>query len=483
MSSQRVPIVAIVGRPNVGKSTMFNRIIGERKAIVHEEPGLTRDRHYGRALYRNRPFVLIDTGGYEDRMDTPLLTKMREQTLIAIEEADRVLFVAEQSVPNDPIDAEIIQRLRASGKPFFLAVNKAETQKRYNQAISDFSVYGLDMVYPVSALHGEGVYDLLDDLAEGFDEMQDEEARKGGPIHVAIVGRQNVGKSTLTNCLLGENRVIASDVPGTTRDSIDTPVTAEDQEFVIIDTAGIRRRGKIERGAEKLSVHSSFSAIDRADVALLLIDISEGITAQDTHIAGYVLDAGKACILVLNKWDKISDRENYGAYIKQIREHFAFLKWAPILTISARTGQRTHKLWELISKAAENYRSEFGTSELNRILKQATSYLSPPVTGAKQLRIKYVTQTGSCPPTISLFVNDPQLLHFSYERYLHNQFRKQLQLEGTPIRFRLKRKSEPEGWKRGAARKQAEEERHQSVSYEISEDEYEAGIYQEGFED
>lgn len=449
MPTKRKPVVAIVGRPNTGKSTLFNRLVGERKALVHDMPGMTRDRHYGKGEHAGRPFVVIDTGGYEDTTDSPLLALMREQTLIAVQEADRVIMLAEQPVPNDPIDAEIVEKLRASKKPFFLAVNKADDHGRENQAIADFSVHGLDNVFPVSALHGAGIYELMEAVTEGFDEYEeDERSKRTGPIRVAIVGRQNVGKSTLTNRLLGQNRVIASPVAGTTRDSIDTDVRVEGQDFVIIDTAGIRRRGKIERGAEKLSVHSAFTAIDRCDVALLLIDSSEGITAQDAHIAGYLLEAGKACVIVLNKWDAVKDREKYGEYIKSVREHFPFLKWAPVLTISARTGQRAWKLWSLIRHCAEQYRREFSTRQLNEVLSRVVAHLSPPVTSGKALKIKYATQTGFCPPRIAFFVNDPDLLHFSYERYLQNQFHAWLKLDGTPLRFSFKRKAEEHGWRR-----------------------------------
>lgn len=446
MPTKRMPIIALVGRPNTGKSTMFNRLVGERKALVHELPGMTRDRHYGRGEHAGRPFVVIDTGGYEDTTDSPLLALMREQTMIAIDEADRVIMLAEQAVPNDPIDAEIVEKLRAAKKPFFLAVNKADDHGRENQAIADFSVHGLDNVYPVSALHGAGVYELLDAVTEGFEEFDPKEDRRRGPIRVAIVGRQNAGKSTLTNLLVGQNRVIASPVAGTTRDSIDTEVTVDGQEFTIIDTAGIRRRGRIERGAEKLSVHSAFTAIDRCDVALLMIDAAEGITAQDTHIAGYLVEAGKACVIVLNKWDAVADRQNYGKYIRQVREDFSFLKWAPVLTISAKTGQRAYKLWGLIRHCAAQYRREFGTRELNEVLARTAGHLSPPVTGGKALKIKYVTQTGFCPPKLTFFVNDPGLLHFSYERYLQNQFRAWLKIDGTPLKFYMKRKAEEENW-------------------------------------
>lgn len=478
-----MPVIAVVGRPNVGKSTLFNRLIRQRKAIVHDQPGLTRDRHYGTGQHLNRPFVVIDTGGYEDTTNSPMLKLMREQTLIAIDEADAILFVTEQGVPSDPIDAEIIDRLRASGKPFFLTVNKADDEKRCNQAIADFSTYGLDMVYPVSALHGDGVYDLMDEVVEDFEEFDPDEADEDGPIRVALVGRQNVGKSTLTNLLLGKNRVIASNIAGTTRDAIDSELTVHGQDYVLIDTAGIRRRGKIERGAEKLSVHSSFNAIDRSQVVLLMVDIAEGITAQDTHIAGYALERGRACIIVLNKWDKVTDRDQYGDYIKKVREEFNFMKWAPILTISARTGQRTHKIWELIQHCSEQFRRQFKTAELNGILDRATSYLSPPIVKGRPLRFKYVTQVSTAPPVFAFFVNDPKLVHFSYERFLANQYRRTLELEGTPLFFKYRSKSG--NWEdhvRDRQKKKEEAVEYTPVAVEIDwseedENDYLAGLY------
>ncbi|MCB2155693.1 ribosome biogenesis GTPase Der [bacterium] len=475
--SKRLPIVAIVGRPNVGKSTLFNRIIGKRRALVHDQPGLTRDRHYGHAVYRERPFTVIDTGGYEDATNSPMLTLMREQTLIAVQEADRIVFVTENEIVNDPIDQEIIERLRASGKPFYLVVNKSDDPNRRLQAISDFSLYGLDQVYPISALHGEGVFDLLDDLTEEFSERDDEEVDpRKGPIKIALVGKVNVGKSTLANRLLGMNRMIASDIPGTTRDSIDSVVRVDGEEFILIDTAGIRRRAKTEKGAETLSVHSSFAAIDRADVALLILDATQEISNQDARIAGYILEAGCACAIVLNKWDAVKNRDDYGKYIQSVREEFKFLRWAPILTISASTGQRTHRIWELIRKCAENYRREMSTSDLNRILEQAKAHVSPPITGRKALKINYVTQTGYCPPALSFFVNDPDLLHFSYERYLQNQFRRQLDLEGTPLRFRFRRKGKDR--LREDSRGPAKAPPMQRV-YDLDESEFEAGVYEQ----
>lgn len=447
---RRRPLIAIVGRPNVGKSTLFNALIGERRAVVHEQPGMTRDRHYADAEYRMRPCTFIDTGGYEDSTEGTLLSQMRMQSIIAIEESDAVIFLTDVNEPHDPVDQEILQKIRASGRPFFLAVNKCDNMMSEAQAYADFSQYGLDVIYPISAMHGSGVYDLLDDVTEGFEQWDpDEELEDEGIIHVAIVGRQNAGKSTLVNRLLGQERVIANELAGTTRDAIDVEVTVDGQDFVIIDTAGIRRRGKIERGPEKLSVHSSFRAIDRAQVALLLIDAEEGITAQDQHIAGYVLEKRKSCIILLNKWDLVPNREEaYGDMLRAVRKEFNFMPWAPIMTISAMTGQRTHKIWGLIRHCAENYQKEFTTSALNLVLRKATSYITPPTHKGNTATLKYITQTRTMPPTFTLFVNDPDFIHFSYRRYLANQLYHQLGLEGTPIVLRFRRKAPPRGWER-----------------------------------
>ncbi len=444
------PLIAIVGRPNTGKSTLFNRLTGERRAAVHHLPGMTRDRHYADTDYRLRPFTVIDTGGYEDATSSTMLQQMRTQSVLAMEEADRIIFLTDVKEPHDPADMEILERLRAFGKPFFLAVNKCEGPMREAQAYADFSVFGLDRVYPISALHGEGVYDLMDDVTEGFESWDpDEEEAEEGITRIAIVGRQNTGKSTLLNKLLGEERVIANPEGGTTRDAIDATVKVDGRTYLLIDTAGIRRRGRIERGPERLSVHSSFRAIDRAHVAVLMLDASDGITAQDQHIAGYILERRKACLLFLNKWDLIPKKEEeFGKTIKDIRHEFRFMPWAPIVTGSALTGQRTRRLWPLVERCAENFRKEFSTSELNLILKKCTSYVSPPTRKGSTLTIKYVTQTGSRPPTLSFFVNDPNLLHFSYERYLQNQFYRQLGLEGTPLVLRFRRKAPPRGWEK-----------------------------------
>ncbi|MEO8376232.1 MAG: ribosome biogenesis GTPase Der, partial [Candidatus Sumerlaeota bacterium] len=419
-------------------------------AVVHPLPGMTRDRHFADAVYRMRQFTVIDTGGYEDSTESRILQQMRTQSVIAMQEADAVIFLTDVLEPDDPTDHEIIGRLRSGGKPFFLAVNKAEGDRRVAQAMADFSRWGVD-VYAISAKHGEGVYDLLDAVTASFSQWDPDEdqVEELGPIGVAIVGRQNVGKSTLLNKLFGSERVIANPIGGTTRDAIDVPITVGDQEYVMIDTAGIRRRGKIARGPEALSVHSSFRAIDRAQVALLVIDAAEGVTLQDQHVAGYILERMRSCVILLNKWDMIPDRqESYKTIIADIRHEFRFMPWAPIMTISALTGQRTSKIWELIRVCADNFRKEFKTADLNMILKKAVAHVGIPTRKGNAVSIKYVTQTGSSPPTLSFFVNDPKLVHFSYRRYLTNQFYQQLGLEGTPLVLRFRRKAPPRGWER-----------------------------------
>ncbi|CAN5482941.1 ribosome biogenesis GTPase Der [soil metagenome] len=422
--------------------------------MVHPLPGMTRDRHFSDAVYRMRPYTVIDTGGYESDTESSLLSQMRMQSVIAMEEADVVIFLTAVAEPDDPVDEEILRRLRTSGKPFFLAVNKIDKGGRHAeaQAYADFSKYGLNEIFPISAVDGAGVYDLLDQVTDSFEEWDPDEEEMAGPtINVAIVGRQNVGKSTLLNRLLGEERVIANPMAGTTRDAIDAEVSVGGQDFIVIDTAGIRRRGKIERGPEKLSVHSSFRAIDRAHVAILVLDGQEGITAQDTHVASYILERRKACVIVVNKWDMIANREaEYTKTIRSVREHFNFMPWAPVMTISAKTGQRTNKIWELIKHCAENFRKEFSTSELNLILKKATTHQSPPTHKGNAPTFKYVTQTGSMPPTFSFFVNDPKFVHFSYRRFLTNQYYAQLGIEGTPLILRFRRKAPPRNWELSA---------------------------------
>ncbi len=441
MKRQAQPIVAIIGRPNVGKSTLFNRIIGRRKAGVHDMPGLTRDRNYATAEWGAKTFLLIDTGGY-DPTDTDIFTsRIREQVLMAVEEADSIIFLADVGVTDNPIDHKIADILRRCGKPFLLAVNKCDNPALRNEAYS-FAAFGVERIYPISATHGIGIGDLLDAATEPLAPESDTATDVSDEIHIAIVGRRNVGKSTLVNEILGTERVITSPVAGTTRDAIDTPFTLGDKRYVIIDTAGIRRRGKIKRGPEHLSVTSSIMSIHRCDVAILLIDAATGVIAQDTHIGGYIHDSGRACILAVNKWDRVEkDTSTAGAFAKKLREDFNFLSFAPIVFISALTGQRVRKIFDIIAEIMPQYHHRIETVELNNALERIVRYREPPTHKGRRLKIKYATQTGVAPPTFTLFVNNPTLLHFSYRRYLVNQLRRAFNLTNTPIRIKLRRKS------------------------------------------
>ncbi len=443
-SHAALPVVALVGRPNVGKSTLFNRLLGLKRAVVHATPGVTRDRNYAQASYKRHEFLVVDTGGFEPESRDEMLIQMREQSLLAIEEADAIVFIADVRDPDNPADDEIVQRLRRSGKPVFLAVNKCDSPRLENEGFA-LARFGFERLYPLSALHGTGVLDLLDDLVEVLPERVAVKDAKA--IHVAIVGRQNVGKSTLLNRLIGEERVIANATPGTTRDAIDTYLEREGKRYCLIDTAGIRRRGKIERGIENLSVLSSSLAIQRCDVALLVLDAERGIHQQDTHIAGAVLVEMKPCILVLNKWDAVEkDNETYGQFIKNLKEDFNFIAYARIVTISALTGQRCDRLWEQIDFCVAQSQRKVPTADLNRVVQAAVDRVSPPAVQGRVMKIKYATQVGIRPPSFALFVNDPKLVHFSYERYLHNRLREAFDLEGTPIRVFFRRKAPPKGW-------------------------------------
>lgn len=443
---QPLPVVAIVGRPNVGKSTFFNRLTRQRRAVVHPTPGVTRDRNYGRAEYKNRPFLLVDTGGFEPETSSQLLIQMREQTLMAVEEADVVIFLADVRENEHPADDEIVAILRRKKRPIFLAVNKCDSPRLETEAFA-LARFGFDRIYPVSAVHGTGLLDLLDDIVDALPRPSEATATASDIIHVAIVGRQNVGKSTLVNRLLGQERVIANATPGTTRDAIDTYLEHEGATYCLIDTAGIRRRGRIERGIEHLSVVSAILALQRCDVAILVIDIAAGVQQQDTHIAGIIQEEGRPCIIAMNKWDAVADKEAaYGEAIRKVREDFKFLPHALIVSISGLTGQRCHRLWGLIQHCARQAHREIPTAEVNRVLQAALERVTPPVFRGRILQIKYALQTGTNPPSFTLFVNDPELVHFSYRRYLINRLREAFGFEGTPIRLFFRRKSPPRGW-------------------------------------
>lgn len=440
---KKLPLVAIVGRPNVGKSTMFNRLTGSRKAVVHEKPGMTRDLNYLEAEWEGKSFILIDTGGYELETENEIYRQMREQTLIAVDQADVIIFLTNLNEPNNAVDDEVMRRLRRSGKPVVLAINKADSKARREEAIAEFAGYGSKYMVGVSALHGNGTGDLLDMVVELLPDMSDDDEEQDLGIRLAVVGRPNVGKSTLVNKILGYERSIASDIPGTTRDAVDTTFERNEQRYTIIDTAGIRRRGKIEKGPEKLSALASRMSMQQCDVALLLVDAIDGITEQDAHVAGFAVDAGCAVIIVVNKWDAVEKtHRSVDEFTRDLKDEWGFLKDAPVLFISALTGQRVEKLFDLIAQVFSEYTREIGTSELNVWLAQATTYLSPPVRSGRQLKIKYVTQTGNRPPSFTFFVNDPDLVHFSYERFLLNQLRKKFGFTGVPVRFRYRQKSE-----------------------------------------
>lgn len=445
-AKSRLPVVAIVGRPNVGKSTLFNRFAGRRKAIILDTPGLTRDRNFERVEWRGVEFLAVDTGGYDPDSRDAMRTAVLEQTTLAIEEADLILFMVDVKDGIIPPDYEMTDILRRVQKPVILAVNKCDSQRQYDEAYS-FSALGIDPLFPISALSGYGVGDLLDEIVDQLPEVQDEEGPsfdvEDQPPRVAIVGRVNVGKSTLVNNILGEKRMIASAVPGTTRDAVDSLVMYEGRPYTIIDTAGIRRRGKIEESVERLSVMRAAVSMQRADIAVILIDAFEGLTQQDAHVAGQAVEAGCAAVIGVNKWDLVEkDHKTADHWIKRLRDEWGFLNYAPILFLSGLTGQRVQKIFETVDKVLVEYKKRIDTGELNRWLERTITRQSPPMRKGHALKIKYITQVAVAPPTFALFVNDPNLLHFGYERYLINRLRDEYGFEGTPLRIRARRKSE-----------------------------------------
>ncbi|MBL7183796.1 MAG: ribosome biogenesis GTPase Der [Anaerolineae bacterium] len=441
------PIVAIVGRPNVGKSTLFNRVVGQRLAITHEVPGTTRDRLYAEAEWGGVSFILVDTGGLEiqssklkvqKRLEDDLMAQVRAQAQIAIAEADVILFLVDVKDGLTAGDEEVAQVLRCTAKPVLLAVNKAESQARREEAV-EFYALGLGELYPISALHGTGTGDLLDQVVGAFPVEEEEEELEA--IKIAIVGRPNVGKSSLLNKILGQERSIVHDVPGTTRDAIDTEIEWEGEPLVLIDTAGIRRKGRIQRGVEKYSVLRALKAIDRADVVLLLIDAVEGATAQDAHIAGYILEEAKSVVVVVNKWDLVEkDTYTMQIYIEHIYTVLSFLDYVPALFISALTGQRVDQVLPTALRVQEARLIRIPTAELNRILQEAVARHSPPSKAGKRLKFYYVTQPRVDPPTFVFFVNDPRLVHFSYQRYLENRLREHYGFLGTPLRLSFRKR-------------------------------------------
>lgn len=435
------PVIAIVGRPNVGKSTLFNRITGGRVAIVDNIPGVTRDRMYRDSTWLNKYFTLIDTGGLEfDDEISKISNMVKLQAQAAVDEADLILFVVDGKVGITVDDNTIATMLRRSGKPIVLVINKVDNYASFEK----YEFYGLGLGEPmaVSAEHGINIGDLLDEIIKLLPEVP-EEIPEEDIIKVAVVGRPNVGKSSLINKILGEDRVIVSDVPGTTRDAIDTHFTHDGQKYILIDTAGMRKKGKIHNPTERYSVIRSLRAIDRSDVALILVDSLEGITEQDKRIAGYVHEAGKSSVIIVNKWDLIEkDNKTMNEFDKKIREELAFMQYAPTAYISALTGQRVIKVFELIKFVSEQANYRVPTPLLNDFIRDIVSFTPPPTDKGLRLKILYAVQFAVNPPTFRLFVNNPELFHFSYKRYVVNQLRQVFGFEGNPIRLEISKRSE-----------------------------------------
>lgn len=438
------PIIAIVGRPNVGKSTLFNRIIGKNLAIVENLPGVTRDRNYTEAAWEGRPFLLVDTGGFEPDSADPMYMKMREQTTLAVEEADLIILLMDGKQGLLPPDIEVSQRLRASGKLVIYAVNKVDGE-RHEEIIPDFYRLGIDTLFPLSAKHGRGFSDLMDELVRLLPNAPEaaEGPDAGAMARIAIIGKPNVGKSSFVNALLGEDRMIVSPVAGTTRDPVDSVYTYYGKQYILVDTAGIRSRGKISQGVEKYSVMRAMKSISRADVALVLIDASEGITEQDERIVGLAHEAGKGIIIVLNKWDLVPDKEErYKQFMADVEQRLKFADYASVLTISAVTRQRVTKVFEEIDAVMVEARRRVSTAEINRVFEQLASRHEPPLYHGKRVKYYYATQVGIKPPTFIVFVNYPAGVHFSYIRYIENNLRRAFGFRGTPVRIFAKKRRE-----------------------------------------
>lgn len=432
------PIVAIVGRPNVGKSTLFNKLVGQRLAIVEDTPGVTRDRLVATAEWLGHSFLLIDTGGIEPGAGDKLLRHMRAQAQTAIDTADVILFVTDLRGGVTPQDEEIAVQLLRSGKPVLLVVNKADSVGAPPPELYDFYSLGLGEPYPVSSLHGHGTGDLLDAAIAHFPPEKEEE-EEGDRIPVAVIGRPNVGKSSLVNHILGEERMIVADEAGTTRDAVDTNVDNRWGQYTFIDTAGLRRRSKVEDGVERYSVVRSLAAVERARVAVILIDATAGFTEQDSKVAGFAHEQGKACIIAVNKWDAVEkDDKTMDKERKKLEAHFSFMSYAPILFISAKTGQRVDKLMQEINYVDAQNAMRVTTGVLNKVLADAVARVQPPTDRGRRLKIYYITQVSTRPPTFACFANDKKLFHFSYQRYIENQIRATFGLAGTPVRILIR---------------------------------------------
>jgi GTP-binding protein len=439
--SNQATIVALIGRPNVGKSTMFNRVTKSRKAIVDPTPGVTRDRQYDRVEWEQKSLILIDTGGIEAQ-GTPVKDKdimagnIREQTLQAIDEADVLLFLMDGRDGVTPTDFDVTDLLRRTDKPVFFVVNKIDGPELETSLLPAFYELGIEKVWPISAEHGYGVRSLMDDLAASLPEEKESSLHPDDAIRIAFFGRPNVGKSSLINRLLGEERMVVSDIPGTTRDSIDTLLTKNNKNYLLIDTAGIRRKGKVKEKLEKFSIIKALAALERCDLALILIDAEEGITEQDTKVIGYTQEQGRACILVINKWDIVKgETKEQKKILAELEMATPFVGFAPILTLSALTGKGVNKLLPAINSVYKQFCKTFTTNSLNRILQDASTSHPPSLHRGRRIKLLYTTQLTSRPPTFAIVCNYPKAIHFSYHRYLVNTFRKKLGLDKTPIRI------------------------------------------------
>ncbi|QPC81750.1 ribosome biogenesis GTPase Der [Phototrophicus methaneseepsis] len=457
----RKPIVALVGRPNVGKSSLFNRLVGERMAVIHDIPGTTRDRLQGQSFWNGITFHVIDTGGIEvyqakgTRDENPLaegsidfVPQIESQALAAVQEADIIIMVVDILSGMTAADETIAEILRRTDKPVIVAANKADDKKYENDAY-EFYALGLGQVIPISSIHGAGVGDMLDVVTEELRRISDDWVHEGevenDHLHIAIVGRPNAGKSTLLNKLIGEERAIVSPIAGTTRDAIDTTIRWHGEDVTIIDTAGMRRRGRIEPGVEKFSVVRAFQAIERAQVAILVLDGEMGVTEQDEHIAGYVIEEYKSLVIVVNKWDAVEkDAHTMNDYMNSIRERLHFVPYAPVIFISALNGQRIHQVLEVAHRVYENRFIRISTSELNQLVRDALERHAPPNRGVRRLKIFYATQVRTDPPLFLFHINDKRLLHFTYERYLENRIRESFSFEGTPIRLSFRERKNNE---------------------------------------
>ena len=440
------PIVAIVGRPNVGKSTLFNQIGKRRVSIVDDMPGVTRDRIYMDAEWLNHTFTMIDTGGIEFEDDDHILKSMRQQALVAMEEADVIVFVVDGRAGLTTADEEVGRMLRNTKKPVILAVNKIDSPQ-LEAGVYEFYSLGLGEPMGIAASNSLGLGDLLDAVVAAFPE-NDGEDKEEDETSIAVIGRPNVGKSSIVNALIGENRVIVSNVPGTTRDAIDTHFVSDNIKFMLIDTAGMRRKGKIDEAIERYSVMRSLRAVDRADVVLMVINAEEGITEQDKKIAGYAHESGKGVIIVVNKWDVFPDKDDKSTlrFTEDLRDEIGFLQYAPVLYTSALTGQRIHRITELVKYVADQQSMRIQTSVLNELIRDAVSVNPPPSHRGKQLKIFFMTQADIQPPKFIIFVNDPELMHFSYLRFLENRLRESFGFEGTPLKLIVRGRKEEEDY-------------------------------------